>query len=39
MTHSLHRYGNEKDLKEDFVLMFLLSKVNPQGTYDTMKQI
>jgi hypothetical protein len=39
MTHSLHRRGNENDLKEDFVLMFLLSKIKPQGTYDTMKQI
>ncbi|MEW6671810.1 MAG: hypothetical protein AB1427_08900 [Thermodesulfobacteriota bacterium] len=39
MTHSLHRHGKEKDLKEDFVLMFLLSKIIPQGTYDTMKQI
>ena len=39
MTHSLHRSGNIEGLKEDYVLMFLLSKIKPQGSYDTMKQI
>jgi len=39
MTHSLHRRGTDKDLEEDFVLMFLLSRIRPQGTYDTMKEI
>ena len=39
MTHSLHRSGNVEGLKEDYILMFLLSKIKPQGSYDTMKQI
>jgi len=39
MTHTLHRRGTPDELKADYVLMFLLSKINPQGTYETMKQI
>jgi hypothetical protein len=39
MTHTLHRRGTTDELKADYVLMFLLSKIKPQGTYETMKQI
>ena len=39
MTHSLHRRGSVKDLHEDFIMLFLLSRIKPQGTYDTMRQI
>jgi hypothetical protein len=39
MTHSLHRQGSVEDLQEDFVMLFLLSRINPQGTFETMRQI
>jgi len=39
MTHSLHRRGAVEDLQEDFVMLFLLSRINPQGTFETMRQI
>ena len=39
MTHSLHRRGSNEDLHEDYPILFLLSKIKPQGDYETMKQI
>ena len=39
MTHSLHRKGTVEDLHEDFIMLFLLSRINPQGTFETMRQI
>jgi hypothetical protein len=39
LTHSLHRRGAVEDLKEDFIMLFLLSRIKPQGTYETMRQI
>ena len=39
MTHSLHRRGTAEDLHDDFVMLFLLSRIRPQGTFETMKQI
>lgn len=39
MTHTLHRRGSKNGLKEDYVMLFLLSKIRPQGNYETMKQI
>ena len=39
MTHSLHRRGTIEDLSEDFIMLFLLSRIKPQGTYETMRQI
>jgi hypothetical protein len=39
VTHSLHRRGTIEDLHEDFIMLFLLSRIKPQGTYDTMRQI
>jgi hypothetical protein len=39
LTHSLHRRGAVEDLSEDFIMLFLLSRIKPQGTYETMRQI
>jgi hypothetical protein len=39
LTHSLHRRGAAEDLKDDFVMLFLLSRIKPQGTFETMRQI
>jgi hypothetical protein len=39
LTHSLHRRGAAEDLREDFIMLFLLSRIKPQGTYETMRQI
>ncbi len=39
MTHSLHRRGAVEDLHEDFIMLFLLSRIKPQGTFETMRQI
>jgi hypothetical protein len=39
VTHSLHRRGAVEDLQEDFVMLFLLSRIKPQGTFETMRQI
>ncbi len=39
MTHSLHRQGAVEDLLEDFVMLFLLSRIKPRGTLETIKQI
>lgn len=39
MTHTLHRQGSIEDLTEDYVMLFLLSRMKPQGTSETMKQI
>jgi hypothetical protein len=39
LTHSLHRRGAVEDLHEDFIMLFLLSRIKPQGTFETMRQI
>jgi hypothetical protein len=39
LTHSLHRRGEVEDLEEDFIMLFLLSRIKPQGTFETMRQI
>jgi hypothetical protein len=39
MTHTLHRQGAIEDLHEDYAMLFLLSRMKPQGTSETMKQI
>ena len=39
MTHSLHRRGAAEALREDFVMLFLLSRAKPQGTHETLRQI
>ena len=39
MTHSLHRQGAVEDLHEDFIMLFLLSRIKPRGTLETIRQI
>jgi hypothetical protein len=39
LTHSLHRRGTTEELRDDFIMLFLLSRVKPQGTPETLRQI